>query len=114
MPKNREADQTMSAHMKNLGIERTSGRCPICNQAINIGYPQERSTAMSAHMMPGNCKGAHKPVTGIRKGNNHTDFLDVLAKHKGKVNFHGMVHADLLGMGWSDGRIRRAFATVEG
>lgn len=36
MAKNSEKDREMAKHLKQNGVVRTTGRCPICNAVVNV------------------------------------------------------------------------------
>lgn len=103
------ASQAMAQQMKARGEERIRGMCPVCYTTINIGHPQHGTSDMAVHMLK--CKGPQKPLTGIRKGNTISDLNAVIERHRGKAEYRGLVYADLLGMGWSRGRISRLWDT---
>lgn len=103
----KEASQRMSQQMKERGEERISGMCPVCYQRVSIAYPQTSADMTMAFHLQTKCKGTAKPETHIRKGNTISDLNAVIERHKGKENYRGLVYADLLGMGWSRGRIAR-------
>ena len=36
MAKNSDKDKQMAKHLKEMGVKRETGRCPICNQVVGI------------------------------------------------------------------------------
>jgi len=40
----KQRDMERAAHMKQLGIERTTGRCAVCYRIITIESPKSRYT----------------------------------------------------------------------
>lgn len=42
----KQRDQERAAELKRLGIERTTGRCPICNKLVHADYLK---AGMSTH-----------------------------------------------------------------
>lgn len=100
------ASQNMAAMMKQNGTERQTGRCPICYGGLTIGPPQANTEGMLLHMLPGNCPGHKRDKPAVRKGSNGSDFFESIRRYNGD---RGLIYADMLGQGWSRGRIKRFF-----